>query len=178
MEDAKSAATPLIQNKRLIPRAPEDTRNVDIKHYMSMIGSLMYAAQVGRPDLVHSVHQLARFMSNPSKEHVAAARHVIRYLVGNSRRSLIFRKSAPLILEGFTDSDWAGDPTSRKSTSGFCFRLDPTSAAICWSSRMQRSTALSSCEAEFYAASLSVQEAIWLRALVRDFGHDNKKRRW
>jgi len=100
---------------------------------------------------------------------LAAAKRVIKYLVGTPKLSLIYRKVNKLELVAFSDSDWAGDPTSRKSTSGYCFRLDPTSSAISWMSRMQRSTALSSCEAEFYAASITVQEAIWIRGIWSAF---------
>jgi len=67
-------------------------------------------------------------------------------------------------LAGYTDSDWAGSVSDRKSTSGCCFGLG--SAAVSWFSRKQKSVALSSSEAEYMAASLACCEAVWLRKML------------
>ena len=63
-------------------------------------------------------------------------------------------------LESYTDSDWAGCASDRKSTSGCCFGLG--SAVVSWFSRKQQLVALSSAEAEYTSASLASCEAIWL----------------
>eukprot|EP00253_Pinus_taeda_P007124 PITA_07124 len=67
-------------------------------------------------------------------------------------------------LCGFTDADWAGSPTDRKSTSGGVFNIRST--AVSWYSKKQRSMALSSAEAEYMAASLAACEAIWMRKIL------------
>jgi len=67
-------------------------------------------------------------------------------------------------LCGFTDADWAGSPTDRKSTSGGVFSIGSTT--VSWYSRKQRSVALSSAEAEYMAASLAACEAIWMRKIL------------
>eukprot|EP00253_Pinus_taeda_P032619 PITA_32619 len=67
-------------------------------------------------------------------------------------------------LAGYTDSDWAGYASDRKSTSGCYFGLG--SAVVSWFSRKQQSVALSSVEAEYMAASLASCEAIWLRKIL------------
>eukprot|EP00253_Pinus_taeda_P025283 PITA_25283 len=67
-------------------------------------------------------------------------------------------------LCGFTDADWAGSPTDRKSTSGGVFNIEST--AVSWYSRKQRSVALISAEAEYMAASLAACEAIWMRKIL------------
>jgi hypothetical protein len=67
-------------------------------------------------------------------------------------------------LAGFTDLDWAGSVSDKKSTSGFCFGLG--SAIVLWLSRKKKSVALSSVEAEYMAASQASCEAIWLRKLL------------
>ena len=72
-------------------------------------------------------------------------------------------------LCGFTDADWVGSPTDRKSTSRGIFSIGST--AVSWYSRKWRSVALSSAEAKYMAASLAACEAIWMRKiLVRLFG--------
>ena len=67
-------------------------------------------------------------------------------------------------LCGFTDADWAGSPTDRKSTSGGVLSIGST--AVSWYSRKQRSMALSSVEVEYMAASLTACEAIWMRKIL------------
>jgi len=69
-----------------------------------------------------------------------------------------------LRLAGFTDSDWAGCASDRKSTYGCYFGLG--SAVVSWFSRKQRLVALSSSEAEYIAASQASCEAIWLRKML------------
>ena len=70
---------------------------------------------------------------------------------------------------GYTDVDWAGSTTDKKSTSGCCFSLG--SGVVSWFSRKQKFVALSSAEAEYIAASMATCEAIWLRKLlVASFG--------
>ena len=69
-------------------------------------------------------------------------------------------------LSGYTDSDWAGSVSDRKSTSGCCFSLG--SAMISWQSRKQSSIALSTVEAEYIVACSASCEAIWLWKLLTD----------
>ena len=67
-------------------------------------------------------------------------------------------------LHGFTDVDWAGSPTDRKSTSRGIFIIGPT--AVSWYSRKQRSMELNSAKAEYMATILPACEAIWMRKIL------------
>ena len=67
-------------------------------------------------------------------------------------------------LHGFTDADWAGSPTNRKSTSRGIFSI--VSMTVSWYSRKQIFVALSSTEAEYMAAILAACEAIWMRKIL------------
>ncbi|GJT20222.1 zinc finger, CCHC-type containing protein [Tanacetum coccineum] len=69
-------------------------------------------------------------------------------------------------LVGFTDSDHGGDPVGGKSTGGMIFYLGRN--AITWQSQKQKTVALSSCEAEFMAATSAACQAIWLANLVKE----------
>eukprot|EP00253_Pinus_taeda_P027081 PITA_27081 len=93
-----------------------------------------------------------------------ASKHVLRYLRGTSQYGLWYRWIEGVKLQGFTDADWAGNPSDRKSTSGGIFNLG--SAAVSWYSRKQRSVALSSIEAEYMAASQAACEAIWMQKIL------------
>eukprot|EP00961_Rhodomonas_salina_P012561 169185-Rhodomonas_salina.1 len=65
---------------------PEETRR-----YQQLIGGLMYAAVLTRPDISFAVNQCARFMSNPGPEHVAAAKHILKYLKGTKHLKLTYQ---------------------------------------------------------------------------------------
>eukprot|EP00253_Pinus_taeda_P027690 PITA_27690 len=67
-------------------------------------------------------------------------------------------------LCGFTDADWAGSPTNRKSTSGWVFSIGST--IVSWYNRKKRFVALSLAEAEYMAANLTACEAIWMRKIL------------
>ncbi|GIL42120.1 hypothetical protein Vafri_142 [Volvox africanus] len=71
-------------------------------------------------------------------------------------------------MAGYSDSDWAGDPATRRSTTGYVFTLG--GAAISWNSQLQRTVAASSVEAEYQATSAAVREALWLRKLAGELG--------
>ena len=96
--------------------------------------------------------------------HWNAAKHVLRYLCGTMGYGLRYDSECDLKLQGFTDLDWVGYSTDRKSTSGCCFSLG--SAVISWRSRKQNSVALNTVEAEYMAASSATREAVWLRKLL------------
>jgi hypothetical protein len=71
-----------------------------------------------------------------------------------------------LELCGYSDADWAGDTSDRKSTSGYIFQLGNTT--ISWGSKKQASVALSTCEAEYIALSLAIQEGKWIENLFNE----------
>jgi hypothetical protein len=72
----------------------------------------------------------------------------------------------------FSDSDFAGDRTTRRSCSGnLALR---SGGAISWRSKLQRSVTLSTCEAELVALSFATQEAIWLTKLLNDLHIDHE----
>ena len=69
---------------------------------------------------------------------------------------------------GYSDADWGGDRSDRKSTSGYLFQV--CGAAVSWRSKKQTCVALSTAEAEYMALASATQEAVWLEQLTADFG--------
>jgi hypothetical protein len=161
MQDCRPMATPLVTNWRKVDASRAE--RVDATLYRQLIGSLMYLVNT-RPDICFAVNQLSQFMVEPTRVHWVAAKHVLRYLRGTTDYGLWYRQVDGVRLEGFTDADWAGSSTDRKSTSGCIFNIGST--VVSWFSRKQRSVALSSAEAEYMAASLAACEAIWMRKLL------------
>ena len=87
-------------------------------------------------------------MCNPRVSHMAAAKHILRYLKETTGYGLLFPVSlnkSEDCLEAWSDSDWCGDKVGRKSTYGYFFKY--LKAPISWCSKKQTVVALSSCEA-------------------------------
>ena len=117
-----------------------------------------------RPDICYAMNQLSQAMVKPTKLFWKADKHVLRYLRGTSGYGLWYKQSNEVKLHGFTDADWAGSPTDRKTTSGGIFSIGSTT--VSWYIRKQISVALNSAEAKYMAASLAACEAIWMRKIL------------
>lgn len=133
------------------PTTDEEKLEMSSHPYHSLIGTLMYAMLGTRPDIAYAVGALSKYCSNPGKTHWQQALHILRYLAGTREYGLKFdgklsHDMSSLIL-GYTDSDWAGDLDTRRSTGGYVFKM--SGAAVSWSSKLQASPALSSTEAEY-----------------------------
>uniref|UniRef100_A0A0A1WFC7 Retrovirus-related Pol polyprotein from transposon TNT 1-94 n=1 Tax=Zeugodacus cucurbitae TaxID=28588 RepID=A0A0A1WFC7_ZEUCU len=137
-------------------------RKVNAAEYKSLIGSLMFIAVNTRPDILHSVCKLAQRNSDPHCEHLAAAKHVLRYLKATINLKLHYRKTGEWV-KGYVDADWGGDATDRKSYTGYAFFFG--GSVFSWESRKQPTVALSSTEAEYMALSAAAKESVYINKL-------------
>ena len=138
----------------------------DIKEYQKQIGSLLFSALKTRPDITFPVIYCSRYMSNPNKEHFHALDYIWKYLLAYPNIGLIYDCTGEdLFIKGYCDSDWANDLDQRKSTSGYIFSLSSDlgiNNPISWNSQLQKTIALSSCEAEYMALKDATKEAIYI----------------
>ncbi|XP_057990289.1 secreted RxLR effector protein 161-like [Hevea brasiliensis] len=125
--------------------------------YKQIVGSLMYLIAT-RPDIMHAVSLISRYMENPKELHLLAAKRIFRYLKGTVDFGLLYKKGEKSDLIGFSDSDYAGDVDDRKSISGYVFML--SSRAVSWSSKKQSIVTLSTTEVEFVGATACAFQAI------------------
>ena len=85
-------------------------------------------------------------MFAPRSTHYAAVLRILRYLKGTLFHGLFYSIQSPLVLCAFSDVDWVGDPTDRRSTSDYCFLFG--SSLISWRSKKQTHVARSNTEAQ------------------------------
>lgn len=122
-----------------------------------------------RPDIAHSVNHLARFLTNPSDEHLKAARRVLRFIAKDPGKGIEFlNKPGKPVLEAYSDADFAGDPATSRSTSGSLIRL--SSGPISWKSHLQKNVVLSTTEAEYLAATETCRQLQWTKSLLEEIG--------
>jgi hypothetical protein len=196
--DAKPAKTPLDPQTDLANTRCED-KTANRNEYLSMVGSLMYAALGSRPDIAFSVTALSRYNVQPLEMHATAAKRVFRYLKTTSEFRIHYRRvsathpvyphlahthpanmhphgTTHINIIGYTDSDWAGNLTTRKSVGGCVFGLGYTntrqdlvmSGLIHWQAKSQSVVALSTLEAEYIACSHATRESLWLRRMLKE----------
>src|SRR6266436_917544 len=159
----------------------DEVREARSYPYLQVIGSVMYAMLGTRPDIAYAVSTLSRFASRPGMSHVRALKHLLRYLKGSADFGITYSCDGGSLMGceltiddndvyGFTDSDYAMDPDTRRSVSGAVFLF--AGGPISWRSKLQTSVSQSSTEAEYVASTEAAKEAIWLRRLMNDLKQD------
>ena len=170
MLDCKSDVTPFLYPDLSVPPPKIECYELDSKEtklYQSIVGSLMYAANITRVDIAYITHALARYCNKPMNYHLAAAKKVLRYLKGSSNLKMIFQSrikfdpNVPFRITIFSDSNWAMDKDDRKSTGGYVVLIN--GCPISWQSKKHSTVALSSTEAEYYSLTDAVTEGMFLR---------------
>nr|GEW88278.1 ribonuclease H-like domain-containing protein [Tanacetum cinerariifolium] len=137
----------------------------DLTLYWSLAGSLQYLTFT-RPDISYVVQEICIFMHDPRKPHFAAFKRILRYVRVTLDYGLHLFSSSTTDLVAYLDVDWAGCPTTRRSTSGYCVYLG--NDLLSWSSKRQPTLSRSSAEAEYRGVANAVAETCWLHNLLRE----------
>lgn len=98
--------------------------------------------------------------------HMEAVRRILRYVKSTIDYGLLYKKGEECKLVGYCDSDYGGDHDTRRSTTGFVFKLG--TGTISWCSKKQPTVSLSTTEAEYRAAAVAAQESTWVMQLMKD----------
>ncbi|GJR18254.1 ribonuclease H-like domain-containing protein [Tanacetum coccineum] len=133
--------------------------------YRRLAGALQYLTFT-RPDISYAVQQVCLFMHDPREPHFSALKRILRYVRGTLTSGLQLYSSTTSSLVAYSDADWAGCPTTRRSTSGYCVFLGNN--LLSWSSKRQFTLSRSSAEAEYRGVANAVAETCWLRNLLRE----------
>src|SRR6266704_5836937 len=142
--NAKLVPTPLPEGYHPSPNKGSASPELHVS-YQQVIGSLLYIMIGTRPDIAYAVTKMVQFAANPSEDHLQHTLYICHYLLGTSNYTLIFDGKSDGGIIAYADSDWASDPVTRKSTTGYLVKL--ANVIFCWNCRAQKSIALSSTEA-------------------------------
>lgn len=169
MSGCKTNTVPLRpETRQLIADADNKVGSQDKSDvpFRELIGSVMFLSTTTRPDISFAVSYLARYMHGFSNVHCVAGKSLLRYLSGTPNIGLNFEGGEDIV--GYTDADWARDLTTRKSTSGYVFKIGE--GVFSWKSKLQSVVAAPSVEAENIAQAHAVREVLWIRAITIEFG--------
>ncbi|CAL2259327.1 unnamed protein product [Prunus armeniaca] len=103
-----------------------------------------------------------------SEDHMAVVMRILSYLKSAPVRGLLFKKNGHLDLEGYTDADYVGNITNRRSTSGYFTFVGGN--LVTWRSKKQNVVSQSSVESEYRGIAQWVCEILWLRWLLAKIG--------
>ena len=141
------------------------------KRYQSGVGMLLYLIKYSRPDISNVVRELSKCMDGATMGSYLELLRVVKFVLDTKNFCLKIHPkfdSKNWNLKVFCDSDWAGDPETRISVTGFIVYL--MNVPICWRSKAQKGVTLSSSEAEYVAISEAVKEIKFVYYILRDIG--------
>ena len=139
----------------------------ETQRYQAIKGSVMYLAHILRYDIMYGSGQLARAMSRPTKVHMGAAKHLLRYLAGTTDITIIYKKGG-FKLAPFSDSNRSNNPDNAKSTSGYISML--SRASVSFKPGVQSLTPMSTMEAELVTSALAMKEAVFCSNMLTELG--------
>jgi hypothetical protein len=132
-------------------------------------------AQTTRPDIIFSVHQIAKYSSDPRLEHGEAIVYLVRYLKKTRDLGLKFKPDPSKGFECYCDADFSGnwnkdfashDPSTAKSRAGWVIYY--AACPIIWASKIESQVALSTTESEYLSMSMSLRDVIPIMELLEE----------
>ncbi|KAL0294631.1 UNVERIFIED_CONTAM: Retrovirus-related Pol polyprotein from transposon TNT 1-94 [Sesamum radiatum] len=161
MENSKRGFLPVRHgvklSKKQSPKTNEELRKMFDIPYASTVGSIKYVVQCIRPDAAFALSVTSRYQACAGDGHWTAVKTILKYLRRTKDMFLIYG-GGELILEGYSDASFQSDEDDAKSQSGFVFKLN--GGVVAWKSFKQDTTADSTTEAEYIAASEAAKEAV------------------
>ena len=165
MEQSAPVNTPLPLQLNNVPE--QNVPFTDPHYFRSLAGKLQYLT-LTRPDIQYAVNYVCQKMHAPSVSDFTNLKRILRYVKGTVSMGISFLRDTDCTLRAYSDSDWAGCPSTRRSTGGFCTFLGQN--LISWSSKKQPTVSKSSTEAEYRALSETASELAWISMLLKELG--------
>ena len=166
LKNAKPVSTPMTPGVKLSKTNVSNSAK-RIKQdfdFREVIGKLLYLSIHTRPDICYAVSQLSQFLDNPDQEHFEQLIYLLRYLQGTKHYCLKLG-GKHLNLNSYCDSTWASDVSDRHSVGGYLIFIGDS--LVSWSSKKQKSIALSSTEAEYMSLGACCQETLYIQYILK-----------
>ncbi|WMV14023.1 hypothetical protein MTR67_007408 [Solanum verrucosum] len=128
-----------------------------------LVGKLNYLT-VTRPNISFPVSVVSQFMTSPCDSHWDAVVCTLRYIKSAPGKGLLYEDQGHEHITGYTDADWAGSPSDRRSTSGYCVLVGGN--LVLWKSKKQSVVARSSAESECRVMAAATGELVWIKQLL------------
>nr|GEV73860.1 retrovirus-related Pol polyprotein from transposon TNT 1-94 [Tanacetum cinerariifolium] len=132
-------------------------RDAMVDEYITLIKNATWIL-VSKPP---NVNVICLFMDDPREHHLAALKRIPLYVKGTLDYGLQLYASSSSSLVAYSDAEWAGCPTTRRSTSSYCVFL--VDNLLSWSAKRQHTFSRSNTEAEYRGIAITVVETAWLR---------------
>lgn len=161
MDNSSPVSTPIDPNSLLC----SDNSSEPVSFpYRQAVGCLNFLATVTRPDVAFAVGVAGRHLQHPGPADVRMVKRILRYVRGTQEYALQYQKGRAVDLLGYSDADFAGDPVTRKSTTGLVMLV--AGGLVAWASRLQSVVAQSTTEAEYVASAEASKELVWQKRLL------------
>nr|GEV80048.1 integrase, catalytic region, zinc finger, CCHC-type, peptidase aspartic, catalytic [Tanacetum cinerariifolium] len=134
--------TPMVEKSKL--DEDKEGKTVDPSHYHGMIGT-----------------------ARPTEKHLHALKRIFWYPRRIVNQGLWYSKDSSIALTTFTNADHAGCQDTRRSTSRSIQFLGDR--LVSWSSKRQKSDAISTTKAEYIALSECCAQVLWMRSQLTDY---------
>lgn len=172
MSNCNAAKSPGDPNEKLTEKTINAGNDLTGKvPFQELIGSLLYVAQITRPDISFCVNNVSRFNAKHSIEHWEAALRILKYLKGTADYVLVYKTETNNNMHAYSDADYASETDKRRSCSGFVVKF--AGGAINWHSKRQEIVAVSSTEAEYIALSTTAKEMLYLNQFMFELTNVN-----
>lgn len=145
MTNFNAVKSPLPGNLILSPATVDEINSAKDLPYQSLVGSLQWLESTTRPDIGYAVSKFASFQAGWSLSHWLLAKHILRYVKGSVSLGITYTP-CPCQPVAFLDSDFSQRAISRQSVTGFI--IIAANGPVCWQSRRQSVSGLSTTEAE------------------------------
>lgn len=145
MQDTRTVSTPMDRSMLAQMDVESEKASPDVP-YRQAIGLLIYLVNCTRTDLAFTVQKLSQYLEKPLRHHWNAVKRALQYLWSTRDYGILFDGNRGTELIRYADSDYAGCPVQKKSTSGYIVLL--AGGAVSWKSKKQSVFTTSSCEAE------------------------------
>jgi len=180
LENTPGKNTPWKTNTELRKKKDDDELFTGDWKYLSVLGSLLYIANITRPDISYCISALARYGKDPNLSHHQALERVVLYLKKTKDKCLTYWGDSkhPFRITAAADAAYADCKDTMRSSLGWCSWLggpdNEPNGPIMWGSRIGRNVALSTTESEVQALVEMTKDLEWARDFMNELGYEQK----